>query len=188
MRGRGTHGAVMRLCRAAVLLALLCILSVFSFFIGAVPLSLSLFGVLLIGCLLSPLDAVLVLCAYLLLGALGLPVFSGMRGGADVLLGATGGFLLAYPFAAGVMSCLLLRIKHTFWHVFGACLSVLAFLYAVGCVWYAFVYANGNICSACLTAVLPFLPFDLCKAAVAVWLSLRLQPITRKKIGEVLRK
>src|SRR5271169_5626324 len=77
-------------------------------FFTPVPLSLQPFAVLLLGLLLSPRLAAGTLGAYLIEGAVGLPVFapsplaSGplMTGGLAHLLGPTGGYLLAYPLAA----------------------------------------------------------------------------------------
>ena len=46
-----------------------------------------------------------------------------------------------------------------------------------GGLWYSFLYANGNITSGFALAVLPFVPLDLCKAALAAWLSVRLRSI-----------
>jgi biotin transport system substrate-specific component len=61
-----------------------------------VPLTMSLFAVFLIATALAPRLAVLAQAAYLMLGAAGLPVFAGFKGGIAALLGPTGGFLMAY--------------------------------------------------------------------------------------------
>ena len=75
-----------------------------------VPLSLQPFAVLLLGLLLSPRMAVATVVAYLVEGAAGLPVFAPAPiGGLAHLLGPTGGYLLAYPVAAGVISFLWRR-------------------------------------------------------------------------------
>ncbi|MDR1062261.1 MAG: biotin transporter BioY [Clostridiales bacterium] len=64
--------------------------------ITPVPLTMSLFAVCLIATVLAPRLAVLSQAVYLLLGAAGLPVFAGFKGGVAALLGPTGGFLMAY--------------------------------------------------------------------------------------------
>ena len=178
---RQKENRVLRLCRAGILLALLSLCSMISVFWGTLPFSLSLFGVLLIGCFLPPIDALLALCAYLLLGGIGVPVFAGMRGGMDILLGPTGGFLLSYPFVAGGLSLILERIsakrKCGFLCVLLATVPALFLCYLGGGLWYSFLYANGDITSGFALAVLPFVPLDLCKAALAAWLSVRLRNI-----------
>jgi len=68
-----------------------------------VPLTLQNFGVLLVGLALGPRRAFAALFLYLAEGLIGIPVFSPTGpGGVAQLLGPTGGFLLAYPFVAGI--------------------------------------------------------------------------------------
>src|SRR5215831_15771318 len=68
-----------------------------------VPLTLQNFGVLLVGLTLGPRRAFAALTLYLLEGAFGMPVFNPAGpGGIAQLLGPTGGYLLAYPFVAGL--------------------------------------------------------------------------------------
>ena len=178
---RQKENHVLRLCRAGILLALLSILSTLSVFWSTIPFSLSLFGVLLIGCFLPPVDALLALCAYLFLGAIGVPVFAGMRGGMDILLGPTGGFLLSDPLVAGGLSLILERIsgkrKCGFLCVLLATVPMLFLCYLGGGLWYSFLYANGDLVKGFASAVLPFVPFDLGKAVLAAWLSVRLRRI-----------
>ena len=70
-----------------------------------VPLTVQPFAVLLLGLLLTPRMAATTLCAYLAEGAMGLPVFApAPTSGLVHLLGPTGGYLMAYPIAAIVIS------------------------------------------------------------------------------------
>lgn len=64
--------------------------------IGPIPFTLQMFAIPLIICILRPGQAVAAAVGYLVLGAVGLPLFSGMRGGLGVIMGPTGGFLLGY--------------------------------------------------------------------------------------------
>src|ERR1700739_3372363 len=79
-----------------------------------VPLSLQPFGVLLLGLLLSPLMAAATVSAYLLEGVAGLPVCAPGPGVLAHLLGPTGGYLLAYPLAAVLISTLWRRTGRGF--------------------------------------------------------------------------
>lgn len=65
-----------------------------------VPLTLATLFVILSGMILGPWRGLAVVGVYLLLGIIGLPVFSGMQGGFQVLAGPTGGFLIGYALAA----------------------------------------------------------------------------------------
>ena len=70
--------------------------------LGPVPFTLQIFAVAFMVLVLQPKEAVAAITAYLVLGAVGVPVFSGMRGGIGVLAGATGGFLWGYLLGVGL--------------------------------------------------------------------------------------
>ena len=72
-----------------------------------VPFTLQTFFVLLSGALLGPRKGAAAQMSYLAMGASGLPVFAGFAGGFPYLLGPTGGYLIAFPFAAWVTGMLL---------------------------------------------------------------------------------
>ncbi len=74
--------------------------------IGPIPFTLQMFAVTFAIVVLSPGEAIAAVVGYLLLGAVGVPVFSSMRGGIGVLAGPTGGFLWGYLF--GVIAAVLL--------------------------------------------------------------------------------
>src|ERR687897_3048574 len=67
-----------------------------------VPFTLQVLAVILSGLLLGPRYGALAQAIYLLIGAVGVPVFAQFKGGLGVLLGPTGGYLLSYPIAAAV--------------------------------------------------------------------------------------
>jgi biotin transport system substrate-specific component len=80
-----------------------------------VPLTLQNFGVLLVGLTLGSRRGFAALALYLIEGAAGMPVFNPTGpGGVAQLLGATGGFLLAYPFVAGLAGWVMERGKASF--------------------------------------------------------------------------
>ena len=64
--------------------------------LGPIPFTLQMFAVTFAVVVLQPKEAIAAITGYLLLGAVGVPVFSGMRGGIGVLAGPTGGFLWGY--------------------------------------------------------------------------------------------
>jgi len=67
-----------------------------------VPFTLQVLAVVLAGLLLGPRYGALAMAVYVLVGAVGVPVFAGFRGGLSVLFGDTGGYLLAYLLAAAI--------------------------------------------------------------------------------------
>ena len=75
--------------------------------LSPVPMTLQPLAVLAVGGLLGPAGGVSALVLYLVLGSLGLPVFAGAAAGAHHLIGPTGGYLLAFPIAAGLTGALV---------------------------------------------------------------------------------
>jgi biotin transport system substrate-specific component len=138
-----------------------------------VPLTLQPFAVLLLGLLLSPRLAAATLGAYLAEGALGLPVFApGLTTttGLAHLLGPTGGYLMAYPAAAALISFLWRRSSRGFsWSLASAALGNLAILLA-GALWLA-ALTHAPLRTVCTLAVFPFLPGDALKVAGAAALA-----------------
>ena len=86
--------------------AILAVLSQFSFAIGAVPITLQTFAFGLIATIFKPREAVSATLLYLLLGAIGLPVFAGGHGGFQSFLNPTAGYLLSAPLFAFITSIL----------------------------------------------------------------------------------
>jgi biotin transport system substrate-specific component len=142
-----------------------------------VPLTLQTLAVLLLGLLLSPRLAAATLGAYLIEGALGLPVFApGLLGigGVAHLFGPTGGYLLAYPLAAALASFLWRRVS---WNnrrgFFAAALSAAAgnlFILALGALWLG-IFSHAPVQNVLTLAVVPFLPGDALKIVAAAALA-----------------
>lgn len=105
---------------------------------------------------------------YLLMGAVGLPVFTGFRGGIGVLLGVTGGYIWGFLFSG-----LVYRALERF-GAFAAMISALAVCYFCGCAWFA-LYAGGGWGFILLKCVVPYLIPDGIKLVLALNLSKRLR-------------
>ncbi len=138
-----------------------------------VPLTLQTLAVLLIGLLLSPRLAAATLGAYLIEGAVGLPVFAptvlGISGWAH-LFGPTGGYLLAYPLAAALTSFLWRSGPRQF---FAGALSAAAgslMILALGALWLVFI-SHTSVENVLTLAVIPFLPGDALKIVAAAALA-----------------
>ncbi len=103
-----------------------------------VPLTLQNFGVLLVGLSLGSRRGFAALLLYLVEGAAGLPVFSPTGlGGIAQLLGPTGGYLLAYPFVAGLAGLIMERGTRTFVRAAFAGIAGEVVLFASGIAWLA---------------------------------------------------
>jgi len=137
-----------------------------------VPLTLQPFAVLLLGLLLSPRLAAATLLAYLGEGAIGLPVFSpgpASMPGLAHLFGPTGGYLLAYPVAAMIISVISRRGRSLTWALAGAAVGNLVIL-SCGALWLA-ALTHASLSQVLTQAILPFLPGDALKVVAAAALA-----------------
>jgi biotin transport system substrate-specific component len=130
-----------------------------------VPITGQTFAVLLSGIVLGARRAFLGQCLYLLEGACGLPFFAGGAAGVAKLLGPTGGYLIAFPFAAAMTGAFA---EHAFdrspWRMFLIMLAGSAVVFGLGLGQLSrFVPAETLLASG----LLPFIPGDLIKAALA---------------------
>jgi biotin transport system substrate-specific component len=139
--------------------------------LGPVPFTLQMFVVALIAMLLPPATAGLAVGTYLVAGAVGLPVFSGLTGGLGVLLGPTGGYLAG--FLVGAVAGSFARGRAVAAGAGGlvsdglAALLAVAFTYALGAAQLALV-AHLEAGAAIAAGVAPFVILDAAKAATAV--------------------
>lgn len=99
-----------------------------------VPFTLATLFVILAGMTLGPWQGLAVAGLYLLLGLVGLPVFAGGRGGAQILAGPTGGFLIGYALAAFLSGCIV-RINRTLPFLIIAALIGTFAIYLPGLPW-----------------------------------------------------
>jgi biotin transport system substrate-specific component len=147
-------------------------------FFTPVPLTLQTFAVLLTGFLLGPSLSISAMLLYLAEGAMGLPVFSPAGpGGMAQLLGITGGYLLSYPFAAGlagfVVRALAVRRSRFAAALVAGIVSTLITL-VIGGLWIAHI-SHANWQTSATLGVAPFLPGEVIKiiAAAGAFASMR---------------
>ena len=134
-----------------------------------VPVTLSDFAVLLVGLLLGPELAFAALALYLADGAAGAPVFSPSGpGGVAQLLGVTGGYLFAYPFAAASAGFLVrnLRALPRFASALLACLAASTLIMASGAGWLG-IFLHHDASLTFRLAVAPFIPGQMVKIVSA---------------------
>ncbi|MDR0986929.1 MAG: biotin transporter BioY [Ruminococcus sp.] len=157
------------LTAAGVMTALMAVFANLSIPFAGLVLTLGVFGVLLTGLMLPPKYAVLSIIAYIMLGVAGVPVFAGFSAGAGALFGPTGGFLFAYPVMAVFASigCINGITKASAPRILIGLIAALTVCYIFGGGWYS-LWANVNISEALALTVLPFIPFDIAKAVLAV--------------------
>ena len=112
---------------------------------------------------------------YLLLGAVGIPVFAGFSAGMGVLLGNTGGYLIGFIFSALLMWAMEALLGKKTWVLGLSMLLGMVVYYVFGTVWFMVVYAKNSgpigLATVLSWCVIPFLVPDLIKAALALFLT-----------------
>ena len=166
------------LTRAALLAAVMCILAPISIPIGPVPITLGVFAVMLAGTILNWKEAGAAVLVYLLLGIIGLPVFSSGKSGPGVLVGPTGGYLWTFLFMAIIIALFSgkdqgSRVKETVFAVIG-CLVALLVCYFFDTLQFMHV-ASYDLKSALAVCVYPFVAVDIAKAVVASVLGIQIR-------------
>jgi len=138
-QGRGVETArQVALVVGASLLVALCAQITIPLPFTPVPLTVQNFGVLLVGMLLGSKRGFAALLLYLAEGAIGLPVFNPIGpGGLARVMGATGGFLLAYPLVAGLTGFIMERGQKSFARAAAAGLLGEVVLFTAGLTWLA---------------------------------------------------
>lgn len=170
------------LCYIALCVALMAICSWISV-PTVVPFTLQTLGVFLCFGLLGGKRGTLAVLIYILVGAVGIPVFSGFSGGLGIIFGNTGGYIVGFLAAALIM--------WLFEKIFGnrpviyavSMIAGLAVCYAFGTAWFIVLYTRSTGAVQLLTVlgwcVFPFIIPDLLKIAVAFYLSMRLKPFIK---------
>lgn len=155
---------------SALFAAMLAICAWLSIPIGDITFTMQTFGVFLTLLVLGGKWGTVSILIYLLLGAVGLPVFSGFQGGLGILLGATGGYLWGFLFS-GLAFRALERLGKI-----PAVLAGMGVCYLCGSLWFLF-YAGGGVEFILLRCVVPYLIPDAIKLTLALQLSRRLSKI-----------
>lgn len=165
---------------SALFVAVTAVLSQIIIPLPLVPFNLALLAVFLCGALQRKEAALLSQLCYLLLGAVGVPVFGQFTAGPSILFGVTGGYLMAYPVMAWLVAWLVEKEgKDSFWKRTGAMVVSLIPCYLFGTAWFA-VYLHQSFAQATMAACLPFIPVDLAKAAAASYMSLAVENRVRR--------
>lgn len=170
---------VRNMCLIGVFTALMCVLAPLSIPLDPVAITLATLALYSIGAILDWKIASFPILIYLLLGLAGLPVFSKFQAGPSVLFGPSGGFLIGYVPCVFVESLLISKFKNHKWIYPVAMVLGTVLLYAVGTVWFVY-YLNREWGAALMACVVPFLPLDTVKIAIASIVGIRVRPFADK--------
>ncbi len=149
--------------------------------IGPVPIVLSTLFVLLSGLLLGSRWALISMGLYLLVGAIGIPVFAGGKGGVAHFFGPTGGYLFGYALSAWVTGFISERSHGSLAMDLLAISFGSLVIYLLGVPWLKMVM-NMSWPKALMVGMIPFLIGDTVKGAVALILARSARPMLKRQM------
>ncbi len=151
-----------------------------------IPFTLQTFAVMLTVLLLGGMRGTIAIIVYILLGAVGVPVFSGFTGGIAKLMGPTGGFIVGFLGTALVMWAFEKFLGKKLWVHITAIVLGLAVCYAFGTLWFMKIYtaddgSKATLAMALSACVIPYLIPEVIKIVLALTLG------TNKAIRNVIQ-
>lgn len=164
----------------AIFAAFMCIIAPWTVPVGPIPITLGTFAIYLASATIGWKRGGAAVAIYLLLGFVGLPVFSGFAGGVQRIVGATGGYLVAYIPMAVVIGAFVDKFKKAWAFPVGMVLGT-AVLYTFGTAWYC-VLTGSEIIPAIMGCVVPFLLGDGIKIAAATALGVKLRTVVERQL------
>lgn len=167
---------VRELTKMSMLVALCCVTAYISFPLPFTPgmVTALTFALSLSAYLLNPRQTFTVLAVYVLLGAVGLPVFVGGTAGLGKLFGPTGGFIFAWVVAYPLLSLAKGSAPNFKRYAIANILIAVPITYVGGLV-SMLLLLDVNLWQALTMAVLPFIPGDILKATAAAFIGVKLQ-------------
>ena len=150
----------------------------------AVPMTVSFtmqtFAVCLCAGLLGWKRSTVSVIVYILLGMVGLPIFTGFKSGVAAITGPTGGYIVGFVLTALITGALVQKFGHKFWQLILFMVIGLTVCYAFGTVWFIIAY-KATLKAALATCVVPFLLPECGKILLAALLTNRLCKINLKR-------
>jgi len=140
--------------------------------IGEVPITLQVLFILLSGLILGARLGFLSQMIYLFMGAIGLPVFAGFKGGFVYLYGPTGGYLLAFPIAAFLVGLISEKKKNLIGYATASLIGI-SVIYLLG--WFRLGLFMHDFGKAFKVGVAPFIVIDIIKAGIAIIVAERIR-------------
>ncbi|MBR0436709.1 MAG: biotin transporter BioY [Clostridia bacterium] len=142
-----------------------------------VPFTMQLFAVFFVLTVLGGRNGTIAIAVYLLLGSIGIPVFSGFKGGFGVLIGMTGGYLVGMLLIGLVYWLMTKLLKPSVWTELIAFAIGLLLCYAFGTLWFSTLNGEKSFYASLAVCVVPFILPDILKLALAYFVGRKLRPL-----------
>lgn len=160
-----------------VMSAIICILGPLSIPIGLVPISFTNLAIYFILYALGMKKGTISYLVYLMIGFIGIPVFSGFTGGSSKLLGPTGGYIIGFIFMALISGFFIDKYFNKWYLCFVGMVLGTAVCYVFGTAWLSY-QAHISLEAAFFAGVVPFIPGDIAKILISVLIG----PQIRKRL------
>ncbi len=174
--------SVTELVLIGIFAALSAALSQLAIPIGTVPVTMTHVSVFLAAGLLGVKSGTLSQCIFVLMGALGLPVFAYFSGGLGIVAGPTGGFIIGYIACVFITALIQKKFGKSFPILILSMICGIIVTYLLG-LWWLVYSLNLELIPAITAYALPFIPGDILKISLCALLIRRLDPIVNKKIN-----
>lgn len=166
----------------ALFAGIFCVLGPIALPIGPVPISLTNFVLYISVYVIGGKKTTTSYLIYLLLGGVGLPVFSGYGSGLGKLLGVTGGYLIGFIFTSIVTGIIIYKFyNNKIISIAGMFLGLLI-CYAFGTAWFAFLNGDKTIFEIIKLCVIPFIALDCVKILISAFIG----PVLKTKIHSAI--
>ncbi len=143
-----------------------------------IPFTLQILGVFVLSGVLGAKLSLLCILCHILLGLIGLPVFSSFKNGSAAIFSPTGGYILGFVLASLIVGFSAQRIGRKSLPLILSMTAAILVCYSCEFVWFKLLYAQSERGVDILKIlVLPFLPADICKVMVSSYLVKRIHPL-----------
>lgn len=170
----------------ALFAAVCCVCSIITIPTGIVPVTLGTFGIMVTAMILGTRRGIISVALFIVLGIIGIPVFSGMNGGFGVIAGPTGGYIYSYILMVPLIGIASKKLDKTLSSAIKAmlgCIAAIFVCYLVGTVHFMIVMNFGEqsigLWTSLCKCVFPFIPFDILKAVIAILIAQRVKPLCK---------
>ena len=138
-----------------------------------VPINLALFAVYMAGTMLGPVWGTASQVVFIALAAIGVPVLANFQGGPSAIFGKTGGYAIGYLLAALIAGAFAAKLPRKFGWLALGCVVGCAACYVLGTIWFM-VLTGLDLPTSLTYCVIPYLPGDVIKIALASLLTIQL--------------
>lgn len=179
-----TNNVVKYLCISAMFVAIITICSWLSFPVLEIAVTLQLFAICCAAGILGMKWGTITVVAYVALGAIGAPVFSGFRGGLAALTGVTGGYIIGFIFTAFIVGGAADLFGRKVLPLILSMILGVTVCYAFGTAWFylLYTYRTGaiGIGTVLMKCVVPFIVPDLIKIGLAIPTTIKVYKLINK--------